>query len=411
MTTTENLLTVIQSDQAHYLGLLHDDFSKLITEVKKLKGGTQGSSGGQGSPAKEAENLSSKLKGLAGEAGVLVGIISAVPAALAAITYAAIPFVAALSPTSVEQFNMAMDGLKATIGEGLLPIISYATESLREWAGELLPTIRDLKPIIDRMASAASGFMAGLVRLGVAGFDALLHVLEPLINVFTQWVTQCGESLEFFAALVPIITEVIDQIGEFKDVLLGPIGKIFSLTGILDIFMSIIRTTTVNLAALAATILKAVGATETLAKFRASLEKSIASRRTPESGLSAAPKDAQISGIDAIINKMNERAFMATSGAPTSRDPSDLLEEMLKEVKAIENGQSLEDTIVKAILRTIPGGKTVAAVTNVVSTVTDTSASSRARFDEGRKAGGLVGGAAAAGAGKAVDLFDWVTGG
>jgi hypothetical protein len=412
-TPTENLLTVIQADQAHYLGILHDDFMRLTDVVKKIKGGGSGgqksAEGGGGGIISQIAGLGKQFAQIAGVASLVVGAFLAIPAALTAITYAAMPFVQALSPSSVEAFNRELEGLKATVGEGLLPIIAYATASVREWAGILLPTIRELKPIIDRLASAVSGFMAGAVRTAVATFALLLQAAEPLIAQFSDWLAILGQMLEVAAVVVTVLSTFDDVVSAITTLMQGPILNILSAFGIqVQDLQSIVGKAVIGLAMLAAMLLKFAGANETLNKFRAGLAKSIESRKAPEAGLTAAPKDAAITGVDSIAAKMNERAFVATSGAPTTRATDDLLTDMLKAVTDIANDDKLKDTIKTAIKEALPGGETVASVTKVVTTVTDSSASSSDRFRAGREEGGLLGGALAAGAGAGSDLYDAV---
>jgi hypothetical protein len=403
-TPVENLLTVIQADQAHYLGTLHDDFVRLTEAVKSLKTAKSSGSGGKGASAvegAEGAEAAASLGEVAAVAGGVAAALAAIPAAVAAITYAAMPFVQALSPSSVEAFNVALDGLKATIGEALLPIISYAASSLREWAGILLPTIRELKPMVDQLASAVSGFMAGFVRVAVAAFSLLLKVVAPLVTSLSGWLDLMGQVLEVVAVVITVLSTFTDVINVLRGILEGPVFGLWDALGLkMKDFQDIIGKAVVGLAALAAMVLKLAGANDTLNKFREGLAKTIAARKAPEAGLTAAPKDAAVTGIDSIVSKMNERAFVATSGAPTARGTDDLLEEMLKAVNMIADDNDLKNTIKEAISESLPGGKTVSSIATVVGTVTDSSATSRQRFNTAREeGGGIIGGTFAVGGG------------
>jgi hypothetical protein len=381
--------------------------------VKRIKAG---GSGNQKQPTEEGGGIFAQLASVgkvfgqvAGIASLVVGALLAIPAALTAITYAAMPFVQALSPSTVEAFNLALDGLKATVGEGLIPIIAYATASVREWAGILLPTIRQLKPMVDRLASAVSGFMAGGVRAAVAMFGLLLQALDPLITSLSGWLNILGQVLEVAAVVITVLASFKDVVDALTMILEGPLFGVLDALGLkMGSLQDVVGKAIVGLVALAAMLLKLAGANDTLGKFRDGLAKSIASRKTPEGGLAAAPKDAAVSGIDSVVNKMQERSFVATSGAPTTRATDDLLTEMLKTVNDIAGDNSLKDTIKTAIRESLPGGETVASVAKVVSTVTDSSATSSDRFRAGREEGGFLGGSTAVVGGAASDLYSAV---
>lgn len=414
-TPTENLLTVIQADQAHYLGILHDDMVKLTDVIKKTRQGGQsgpGKAGETGGIMAQLAGLAKQVKQVTAVVAVVTGVLLAIPAAITAITYAAMPFVQALSPSSVEAFHRELDNLKATVGEGLIPIIAYATASLREWAGILLPAMRELKPMVDRLSSAVSGFMAGFVRSAVATLMLLLHAVEPLVEQFADWISMAGQFLEVVATIITVIGSFEDAVSALTYLMQGPIFNILDAFGIsVKDLQTVVKQSVIGLAMLGAMLLKLGGANETLAKFRAGITKNIESRKTPDAGLTAAPKDAAITGVDSIMAKMNERAFVATSGAPTRRESDEILEEMLKAVDMIANDSSLETTIYNAVKKALPGGETIANAVNVVATVTDPSATSSDRFDAGRESGGIVGGVFAVGAGFGSDLNKKLFGG
>src|SRR5437764_13429332 len=122
-----------------------DDVRALLADAKR--GGRGGGMPKMPKDSKEQGPLA-MLGQFAGKLGAMVTAALAFIALPPLMTAAVLPFVRALNPGLVAQFDQMLSNLQATIGYGLEPIIVQATQTLREWSGMLLPTLRQLRPVV-----------------------------------------------------------------------------------------------------------------------------------------------------------------------------------------------------------------------------------------------------------------------
>lgn len=292
-----------------------------------------------------------------GAAGLIVGAavaaFAAIPLAIAGVVSASESFVKAINPSQVERYEAAQADLSATIGSGLVPVIAYATKSLREWAGILLPSITELRPVVERISAAVSGFTAGPIRL-----------LATTLSGIARGVTLFLPSIEKIVSGAGAIFEVLSALSNALDGL----GLMFGGTKtILEVAGQAMQRLAVNTAIAAARLASLVGGADAVAKFRDSLKKAIDDRKNPKAGLTAAPTDATTGGITDVLRKLNERSFLATTGADAKKSETDLLEEMLEAVKEVEADpkewkQVIKEAVIEAFKVLVPGGDAAVAL-------------------------------------------------
>lgn len=328
---TEQLIR-LQGQALGVLRTLADTVKNIAGAVKNLRAGgasvpaapKDAKGGGMFAQLKGGLGAISKTLGAAGlVVGAVVGALAAVPAAVVGIVKASTSYVRALNPYLVEELERQQANLSATIGFALVPVVKYAAAAVKEFGGIILPAMQQLRPVIETMSAAVKGAAVGAFRLLVRVLEAVIGVVSRFAGVYAQELNTFGALFEMVAALVDVFSQL-----NFGVDLLASAAKLSA-----DGLKRLVLAATVA----AGTLLKLFGANESLRRFRAGLERSIADRRNPRAGLVAAPNDAGVTGIEDIARKMSERAFTATAGGgPVARTDTELLEEMVKLLQPIE---------------------------------------------------------------------------
>lgn len=359
--------------------------------MAKAAGGKGGGSGGGageagGGFAGMIQGVSAVFNQLRGEINGLLNTVA--------------KFVGALNPGLLSAFNAVMQNLNATVGFGLEPILAQATETFRAFAGQILPLMMELRPVLADLSQALSGLFTAIVSSVITQLRVYLAILAPLVK--------------FTAGLAGIVSTLIDVYGvlletivQFIQEFLASIGFGDAVSDVLNVLVEAIKKAVIGLSFLAASLLRLVGLTDFLAKFRENLAKRLADRKAPPGGMVAAPKDVGTSGIEDIAKRMSERAFAATGGAAAKKNDTELLEGILEAVSMAET-LDWEALITRAVekaftaaFKMLPGRETVAALKPVASSVTDVSATSVDRAAAAYRAGGGTTGAFLAVAGGA----------
>lgn len=347
MATPQDRLEQLIRLQGQALGVLRtmqEGIANIAAKVKELKGG------GGGGGKKKKEKGASVFKQIAGVLGtvskvfavvsaVVAGVTAAllvVPLAIAGVVHASEKYVAALNPALVERYNDELRNLNATIGFGLTPIIAYATKSVKEWAGILLPGITKLRPIVEGLSQAISGATSGAIRFLGNALEATAARWAQLLPYWQNMIDTLGGFFEVMAA-------VVDVLGMFE------LGFKANLDFV-KLTSENLRAAFIGLAAMIVRIVGLFGGLEAVLGFRKSLTSAIEARKNPKPGLIAAPQDSSVSGIEDIAKRMAERAFAATAGAgDTKKSETDLLELILHATEAI-NPRTLTQVITDAVV-------------------------------------------------------------
>lgn len=263
--------------------------------------------------------------GIAAIVGAVAGAVaalSAIPTAAFAAATAAAHFVSALNPGLVERYHAEWKNFSATIGYGLTPVIAYATRTVKEWAGLLLPSIQKLRPIVEGISAAMSGLMSGAGRMlarAAEGAVAILARFQPVIE----------SVIESFGMLYEIGAAVIDVLNTFD----GGMSELLRMAGL---GADGLRRMVMALAVASAKLLGAFGGADSLNRFRDSIRRAIAERRDPARGLLAAPTDSGVTGIEDIGKKLSAAAYIAGAGGDTRAPDVRALESILAEIEGIE---------------------------------------------------------------------------
>lgn len=349
---TEQLEAInrLTAQQVGILKTIQGVIGQINATVKNFKGGSGGSDGEKKPKLAETASVFDRIKGTIGSIGKGIGIagavvgavvaaLSAVPLAVLGVVRASESFVRALNPSAVEQYEKAQNDLRATVGSGLQPVIAYATKSLKEWAGILLPSIQKLQPVIDRISAAVSGAATGVARALAATLERVAVRLEMVLPDIESLINS-------FGALI----EVVNAVADFMDAAFGQDafgGTREILRVVADKFKALVSATTV----LTARLLKLAGSNESLQKFRDSLQKAIDAREAPKSGLTAAPTGATTGSFEDLLRRLQERAFVSTLGTETKKSDTDYLKELVGLVDDIQKDDRDWRTVISDAIR------------------------------------------------------------
>ncbi|AWM40306.1 hypothetical protein GobsT_12250 [Gemmata obscuriglobus] len=357
-------LTRLTAQQLGTLKLIQGAVGQINGQLKGLKApgpklpsaGGGGAGGGKGKGTNPLEMIGGfvgkfgKVLGVAGAvvSGV-VAALTAIPMAIVGVVQASASYVGALNPSAVEQYDRAQNDLRATIGYGLQPIIAYATKSLKDWAGILLPSIQQLRPVVERISAAVSGYLIGPVRLVGKLIDGFAKGLEGVLPVIESLVSTAAA----FGEVQQAITDVLAASG---------LGQLLGVKNdlnreLLKFTAEAFRKLVTALVIATARLLQLAGATESLKRFKDSLQGAVDARKAPKSGLTAAPSDAGTGSIEDVLKRLNERAFVATSGATTKQTDTEYLEDLVKVVGQIQaNPLNWKQMITDAVRDALPPG-------------------------------------------------------
>ena len=283
------------------------------------------------------------LLGKLGSMATAAAAIAAIPAAVAGLSLAVQPFVAAFNPQAIVRFNYAMDSLAATVGYALEPVMNAFTDTVRYAAGALRPVFDALRPVVARLTSLFSSIaQEGLGALGEV-LTGLIPILDSVVGAFSGLGPAMQSLSEAFraygnavAALAPLIgpalaavlKTTIDNLRIFARGLevfyrlVSAVASTFApIIGDLDTssdalvnsFDEAARAVVVFTARLATFL----GATE----FVENMAKAFAPREEKGgAGRAAAPKDFKTGGIEDVFKEINLRAAQAQTGGMPSKD-------------------------------------------------------------------------------------------
>lgn len=269
----------------------------------------------------------------------------------------------AINPGLMQQFTTTISNVSATLGYAFEPAIAEVITMLRQWAQQLMPLVAMLRPIFADLVSMIADLLMPTLEFTVFIFTTLVKALNPVIKLFGVLIHWLGQLMELFNAVFEVLFEMMDDF-------LTSIGVMDLLKEGLLVFRDVINHCVTGLVFLAAALMKLVGMTEALSKFRMNIQRRIEERKNPTGGLVAAPKDVSTGSIEDISKKASERAFAAMSGGAGARSEPELLGEILEALQLVEKVDLKE--IIKSALREVKN-ETVPIVGKIEKRIDDIS--------------------------------------
>ncbi len=230
------------------------------------------------------------------------------------------PFVEAIAPSVVRDFNQAMRDLQATIGSALIAPMQIFGSVVREVSGILLPLMQKLEPVFKTLADAIGNLVTGGLRVLVSVLEVLAPIFQILADATAAYYGILNDVSGIFTALVKTLGTIIGS-------LLGTDVSGFKETfkQLADIVRQVIKA----FLTLVATLMVAAGAADEVKLFAATLDKEARDRDGRAMGLKAAGTNPTISDV-ASLNKQQQLAAFTAAGGGAAREKSDT--EWLREI-------------------------------------------------------------------------------
>lgn len=252
----------------------------------------------------------------------LIGPIETVEGKLGSWVNQASKFIAAFNPSLLEVFDQALRSLHATVGYALEPVIVFATEAIREFAGAIRPAMDALREPMQKLFSIMLPIVsAGLQAFGavlsaaVAVFELLMPVINAISAVFEGFLSIIVVAIKLFAALAEGLAGAA-SLGKLND----------AATGVRDAFarLIIVAMTMVDY------FLRLVGATAMANNFL----RVMAQGPRSQEGRAPAPQNVQLGGVEDVYKRRLTEAAKAGGGA----SPMERIASVLDQVRAHAQG-------------------------------------------------------------------------
>lgn len=246
-------------------------------------------------------------------------------------------FVDAISPGTMQLFQMALRDLHATIGSALLPVVNVMTDAVKKASQMLVPAVDALAPAFRSLANALTSFMMPAIQVTSHALKSMAPLLESVGDVLKTM----GDVLGVMSVL---LLSIKDALGQFFKSLIGGTGGGFSdmLAKLRDGVYQLMTTLLVA----AAYIAKAFGALG----FIEHLQKNLRELAKPgdEGGKGAALQGASLKGFEQISKDLAVAAAQAVAGGGDDVDKK--LEEWAADAvgkldEVMKNGQTLTQVL------------------------------------------------------------------
>lgn len=282
---------------------------------------------GVAAPFKQAGSM------IEGVGGRLVNAFANPMAAFKDLSGLVLNFVQAVNPGAILGFNMAMRDATAVIGQALAPVMTIATEVVREWANTLAPIARQMAPLFAQIARAFGDMFISQIRLLFTYFQILMPIIKSLLIVLSglaRIVTAVNEGL------MVIISGFLGSFDGVEDM----VQKV--VDGIVDFTKQIVRATV----AVVAMVAKMVGATGFLENMRKAAEKKGPDKEDTTGR--AVPTGANFTAAESFGKSIATASFTATSAAAAPKKTDDFLDQIAKDMDTLAN-VDMKQVIIEAI--------------------------------------------------------------
>jgi phage-related protein len=130
-----------------------------------------------------------------------------------------LPFVQALSPSTVEQFNRQMENLKATIGVAFTGFIGSMSETIKRIGGVLLPVMAELKPIFDSLAVTLRTLLIPVFQIFAALVSSMVGPLTSAMGSLRNVVIEVVKGMVLLAAMIAQLFGLDDFLDALEEAL------------------------------------------------------------------------------------------------------------------------------------------------------------------------------------------------
>lgn len=356
------------------------------THMKGLEGGGQG--------------------GVGQTLGMLTGGIGLALGAFTAASGAVYGFVQAFSPATVMQFQQALSDLMAVVGVALTPVMEGLTTVAREVGAVLLPVMQSLQPVVQSLVQTALQALLPAIDT----WASVLQSLVPVITFVAEVMTNLGT---FVRVMATFVAGLVEQLRQWAAALFGWIGGLIGAENPAESFTTWLKTAlqSVGEAAILAAgyLAKLVGATGFLEGMLKGLKGTIAERKDA-TGL-AAPQQARVTGVMEFEKSALAAAFVATGGVAAPKDTNAWLEEVVKQLEAIQSGKDNKVSEFLEKLNNVEVLKSIkAALETIASAKGSVESAAGSALDAGKHAVGFLANPAAPIGAALAKKYPWLFG-
>ncbi len=152
---------------------------------------------------------------------ILTGSVLAASSALGDFVNQMIPFVQAISPSTVQMWNTQVANLTATIGTSFIDILSTLTDMVRKMGGIMLPIAQELQPIFASLGDMIQASILPMMKL----FATIgMSIIPTISSVFGTLKNIVLETVKSFIILATMFARMFG-FNDFIDRLIGNLNR------------------------------------------------------------------------------------------------------------------------------------------------------------------------------------------
>lgn len=130
--------------------------------------------------------------------GTITGAINAFAQFMNTLT----PFVQQLSPATVEQWNLQVRNMQATIGVAFSGLVGIMTDTLQKVGGILLPIAEELAPIFNQFGEVLQAAILPVLKVFATLFQVIIPVISATFGGLNRIILEVTKSFVIIAAMI-----------------------------------------------------------------------------------------------------------------------------------------------------------------------------------------------------------------
>jgi phage-related protein len=243
------------------------------------------------------------------------------------ITDLAAHFVQNIDPAILNDLNRKFRDLNATVGLALRPIIDTTREIVKYLSDRLLPIMRQLQPLVEKISSAVGGALMDAIDNFAKTAQAMMPTFQQITEVLTGVVRIVMDINTALIAFGRFISELAtNAMGGMK-------GSVEGVRDFMDKLRQRIQELIGTIIMFVARLMLALGFADSVKALLKSLERGAGPAKKDESGGLAVALNPMFKSISDLSRSIQQEAFAASSGS-TGKRPDEAAAEFLGNIAA-----------------------------------------------------------------------------